>query len=482
MGDVTSIKMVPTLVDADGKLTLTLTAIDQFSWVRALVFKDGEALEIQFNDGSKTIDSSCIVQLLNVDRPLSGDVNFTLRLLKDFEASGGTMVSQASPLIYPPNLDLWVPMEKGEKSWPQNYMNLSVQDTVKFMEAIFDDKSMSYTYIQRQSIQALVVDANEGYKYPDIKDPYFNWAVNTSGSMRYALKGAIYELGLRNSNGVWRGQKSYGRPAGGTALDSLNGLPVFVQQGNVGELKILMGNLSGLSIPPDYTAAANWFTPMEVNSWVRETFVLRFARNSYDYNQTPYDSGSGVIGFRFERANNDDNGPYYLKNGKMDYGDIYISQVPQTWKLPMLNTKGYGTDTVYANNQRVTVLDNRHIKIIDNNPVSWAGERYYNFNGVLVPYDTATPVGVNEQPVEIYHPRIMVYPNPIADGVMNIKLDKPAGKDVKLYLYTPLGQKVEEIPIRAGEQEGRIYLEGLATGTYWLKEERYGLPVVIINK
>ncbi len=80
------------------------------------------------------------------------------------------------------------------------------------------------------------------------------------------------------------------------------------------------------------------------------------------------------------------------------------------------------------------------------------------------------------------HIPIKVYPNPIADGVMNVKLDKPAGKDVKLYLYTPLGQKVEEIPIRAGEQEGRIYLEGLATGTYWLKEERYGLPVVIINK
>ena len=464
MGDTASIKVTPQLIDADGKLTMTLTATDPFSKVRAFVFNDAQLLEMHFNDGSKMIDSSCMVQFMDVDR---GDgVSFTLRLVKDFEAVGGVIVNPANPLIYPPNLDLWLLTEKGTKSWPQNYMELSVQDTVRFMEAILDGKG-GVNYVLRQSVQALFVNPVEGYKYPDRKDADINWY--GMGKVRKA----IYELGERNGGTI--GQKTYILISSYTQIpDSVNSLPVLLACNSPNDPwapQLLFGDLSGMMKAPDYTPAANWFVPSMINNMRKENFTFRFARNRMKNDQGPLKDGNGVIGFRFEKAGNDDGLPYYLKDGKMDYGDIVNMQ---------LVTKGVGTDTVYANNQRVRVIDNRHIKIMDNNTVSWAGERYYNLNGVMRPYDKQAPTGVSEQPVEIYGPALSISPNPASDGV-TIRLNQPAPKDVKLYLYTPQGQQVGEVKIGAGEQQANVSLDGLSSGIIWVTDRKHGLPLIIIK-
>jgi hypothetical protein len=362
-------------------------------------------------------------------------------------------------------------MEKGEKSWPQNYMELTVEDTVKIMR--MNPNGPNTTYTKMNVTQALVANLVEGYKYPHkegSKYPdYFYW-----GSL--PAKAALYELGMRDltGKGDWTTGKTYARTSY-DPKDSVDGLPVLRENGDAWGPKILFGDMTGRYTPP-YIPKADFFLPVKINNMRKERFaVMPWTGTTGDKFNV---DGQKLVTLEFERANNDNNGQYYLKGGRMEY--VRYSFDSTNYEM-IFTPFGYGTDTTMDHNIRVQVIDNRHIKIIDNNPISWAGERYYNFNGVLVPYDTATPVGVNERP-EILTPAISVYPNPIMDGVMNIKLDKPVLNDVKLYLYTPLGQKVEEIPIRAGEQEGHIYLEGLPTGTYWVVEGRYNLPVVIINK
>ncbi|VVB57405.1 Uncharacterised protein [uncultured archaeon] len=88
---------------------------------------------------------------------------------------------------------------------------------------------------------------------------------------------------------------------------------------------------------------------------------------------------------------------------------------------------------------------------------------------------------VREGPAGAIHADIRVYPNPIADRVMNVELPQAVEKDRKFYIYTQLGQQVGEFTIPAGEQVGHVFLKDLSTGTYFVTDGKRGLPIVVFD-
>jgi hypothetical protein len=486
MEDAESIKMIPKVIDANKKLTMTLTAIDTMSKVRKLVFEDGKRLQVYYNDGTMEEDESCIVNLLDVSRRGMGVLDFTLRLTKDFGTTKGVLVNKESPLTYPPNLKLWIETE-GELG-PLNYLDIFVQDTINFALATYDATSKKYNYSKVQATQVLVIKPTQGYRYSFgdyfVFDPFY--AVDKYNGM---LEGAIYELGIPivdEKRGRMRLPRGYYKCKENGMLDSLDGLPVYRLSSEdhyhyPARLPvILIGDSTGYREQLD-KIGANFFAVMEpdsINDYETRVLIRKGEGgvSGWVRGLIAFSDIDGVICLRFNSLNGrGTKDPYYLKNGKMDYANFSRPGVT----VAVVETTGYGTDTIYANNQRVVVLDNRHIRIIDNNKVSWGGERYYMINGVLAPYDTAKPVGVNERP-EIISPSIEIAPNPASDEI-TITLNNPANQDTKLYLYTPLGQQLGEIEIKAGERAASISTKSLPEGIIWITDRKNGLPIAIIK-
>ena len=464
MDDSSSIKMNVTVSEESGKLTIKGVAVDPLCLMRTANLRDGEAPEVYLNNGQKdTTLTGIVVRFSNVVK--NGD-NISLTVTLDMDFTPGVVVDAVDPLKVWNNasgsalLNIWFSVEASPDAKPQNYLELSVQDTVKFMLAT--GNGHGYDYKEAQAVQALNVNAVEGYKYPGRTNPYFNWAKNMTGTTTSVLKGGLYTLGMQDSSETWVTGKTYGRPAvAGVVPDSINGSPVFIRNVDAWGPMILMGDLTKNKSPPEYTPAANWFIPSMINNTRKENFTLRFARNWTLNDKTPLKDGEGVIGFRFEKATSD--GQYFLKDGKMDYGDIVNMQ---------LVTTGYGTDTVYTNNQRVRVIDNRHIVIEDITPESMKGDKFF------VPQASLTPYAKNSDTThtDVIEPiaqtsSIRVYPNP-SDGILNVEVNG-GGKQTFVNLVDMRGHVVMNLfneVLEQGEKDTfQLNTSEFSSGIYFLQ-------------
>ena len=138
-------------------------------------------------------------------------------------------------------------------------------------------------------------------------------------------------------------------------------------------------------------------------------------------------------------------------------------------------TKGTGTDTVYANNQRVRVIDNRHIVIEDITPESMKGDRFFVPQAALTPYaknDDTTGVGVYEPVAQTAS--IRAYPNPASDFI------EIAGADGEVRIWDVLGSEQLIVNSEQGNRQNnpltpfdkgnlRIDVSGLAPGVYFVR-------------
>ena len=453
MDDSTSIKANVTVIENEGKLSIVAESIDPLCFIRKIILRNGEAPEVYLNNGKKdSTATGIVVHFADVQK--SGDnISLTASLESDFGT--GAVVDGQNPLKIWPNLNIWFAVDVTNAT-AQNYMELSVQDTVKFM--LRENKQ----YTEKTSIGVLMVNPVEGYTYPDRTDATINYYYGATG--RFKLRKAMYELGMRKMGDV--SQKNYMLTSGHTTLpDSVNGMPVMADYGNIRGPPILIGDLTNLKYPFD-NVNANFFRTLMINNIRKQSFVIAPIRGNSD--PANVNVGDSLIMFEFEKATNEDGKPYYLQdvdrgvNGKLEY----VKYTNPDGFTPTFTPFGYGTDTTMANNTRIRVIDNRHIIIEDVTPESMKGDRFFVPQAALTPYaknDDTTGVGVYEPIAQTAS--IRAYPNP-TDGMLNVEVSAQGqtwvnlvdmyGRVVKNVYNGPVNEK-DTFPLDASQIPSGIY-------------------------
>ncbi|GEM_PF-3214820 len=445
MDDSTSIKANVMVLENEGKLSIAAESVDPFSYIRRIILRDGEAPEVYLNNGQKdTVVTGIIVHFSNVQK---GGDNISLNASLDMDFGTGVVVDGKNPLKVWPNLNIWFAVDVTNAK-AQNYMELSVHDTVKFTQAI--GNGHGFDYKPAQSLQVLKVEMVEGYAYPGRKDSYYNQALSTNGGSRRNLKGVIYELGERDWGAGLTAQRAYIRSSAYHLPDSVNGLPVYVEHDRhtdpYGPM-VLFGDLTNL-VYPYPNVKADFFSPVMVNNVRKERFAVRPYKYDRASGTTYWVDGDTLVSLEFEKTGNG-YGQYFLIGERMEYVRC-ANELNEFGSF--LTPVGYGTDTTMAYNTRVRVIDNRHVIIEDVAPESMKGERFFVPQSALTPYtknaDTAQS-GVNDYSIERKNYFYSYPPYPL-----------PAGEVVQAKIFWDIALDINTANIKVYDVYGKEISDG----------------------
>ncbi len=442
--DSNSIKMDVKAVETDGKLSLVFTANDWESKIRTIVLKDGEQPEFIFNNGVKdTTDKGCIVEFSNVQK--SGDnINLTARLVKDYTASGGVVTDEKNKLVFPPNFDLWGLIDASAATQVQNWIDLTVQDTLVATIAHWGSK---LTFTTETFYNVLKADITNNYKYDKSKHEYWARYVYENGKFDGEMSGAFYELGMRKDGKTLRVPHSYAR---------------FTRAGspqNPDTTSYVLGDLDNATATPIGLGGApssqtNVFGSLWLNSEAGRYFALQKGTRVLKEQDS-------AVGFCIMRTPNDDpNGRWALRYGVLEFGAV----VYKTGVSYQINIER--TDTVFTAdyNLRVRKVSERHIVIEDINPESMKGDKFYTPQTALTPYERSQDTTDVIDPIA--HSSVLkVYPNPAHDqltvevsgqGHTWVNLTDIYGRVVK-NVYNGEVEGNESFPLNTSDLSSGIY-------------------------
>ncbi|MCL6088828.1 MAG: hypothetical protein M1530_01535 [Candidatus Marsarchaeota archaeon] len=207
-GDTVSIKGTVKAIETDGSLSLVFTADAWDSRIETIILENGKQPKFIFNNGVEdTADKGCVVEFSNVQKS-GDDIALTVRLVKDFTSQGGVVADEQNPLKFPPNFKFSGQVEASGEQKVQNFLDLTVQDTLTAKIVHFGSK---ITYTTEKFTNVLKLEITNNYKYDTTKHAAWTRYIYKNGELDGEMSGAFYELGERWEGKNLRLPKSYAR-------------------------------------------------------------------------------------------------------------------------------------------------------------------------------------------------------------------------------------------------------------------------------